>query len=270
MRICGAAFDNAAMKIFRALLVILALLPAAAWAQPSATGVVLMHGKWGTPDKGVQPVELELKGAGFLVVSQEMPWSERRAYDAGFDEAMAQIDSEVAKLRAQGARKIVVGGQSFGANMALAYAARHPDVSGVMALAPGHSPDRFANNPRIVESLGKAKSLLAAGKGGTLANFSDANQGKTREVSAKPAVYLSYFDPAGPSVMPNNAAMLSPRIPLLVVVGTKDPIYSAGTSYIFDRAPKNPYSAYRTVDADHFGTSAAARRIVLDWVKGLP
>jgi pimeloyl-ACP methyl ester carboxylesterase len=270
LRVGDAAFDNAAMKIFRALLVALALLPAAAAAQPSATGVVLMHGKWGTPDKGIQPVELELRGAGFLVVSQEMPWSDRRAYDASFDEAMAQIDGEVAKLKAQGARKIVVGGQSFGANMALAYAARHPDVNGVMALAPGHSPERFANNPRMVESLGKAKSLLAAGKGGSFANFNDVNQGRTREVSAKPAVYLSYFDPAGPAVMPNNAAMLSPNMPLLVVVGTRDPIYSAGTSYIFDRAPRNPYSAFRNVEADHFGTPAAARRIVVEWVKGLP
>ena len=49
----------------------------------------------GTPDKGIQPVELDLRGAGFLVVVPEMPWSDRRAYDAGFDEAMAQIDAEV-------------------------------------------------------------------------------------------------------------------------------------------------------------------------------
>ena len=40
-------------------------------------------------------------------------------------------------------------------------------------------------------------------------------------------------------------------------------------SYIFDRAPRNPYSRFQNVDADHFGTSAAARRIVVDWVKGL-
>ena len=79
-----------------------------------------MHGKWGTPDKGIQPIELELRGAGFRVVSPEMPWSDRRAYDASFDDVMAQLDGEVAKLRAAGARKIVIGGQSFGANIALA------------------------------------------------------------------------------------------------------------------------------------------------------
>lgn len=258
------------MKIWRALLVALFLLPVAAWAQPSATGVVLMHGKWGTPDKGIQPVELDLRGAGFLVVVPEMPWSDRRAYDAGFDEAMAQIDAEVAKLRARGARKIVIGGQSFGANMALAYAARHPEVAGVIAMAPGHTPERFARNPEIAKSLDKAQSLLASGKGGTFSNFNDINQGKTREVSAKPAVYISYFDPAGPAVMPANAAKLSPQTALLVVVGTKDNMYAAGTGYIFDRAPRNPYSAYKTVEADHFGTPSVARRLVLDWVKGLP
>jgi hypothetical protein len=59
--------------------------------------------------------------------------------------------------------------------------------------------------------------------------------------------------------MPRNAAMISSSTTLLVVVGTKDPIYSAGPGYIFDRAPSNPYSAYRTVEADHFGTPAAAR-----------
>jgi pimeloyl-ACP methyl ester carboxylesterase len=257
------------LKIFRALLVAFALLPAAALAQPSATGVILMHGKWGTPDKGIQPVELELRGAGFPVVSREMPWSDRRAYDASFDEVMAQLEAEVAKLRAAGARKIVVGGHSFGANIALAYAARRPDINGVMALAPGHSPDRFANNPRMVQSLTKARSLAAAGKT-AYSNFDDVNQGRTREVSARPAVYLSYFDPAGPAVMPRNAAMISPNTALLVVVGTKDPVFSAGPGYIFDRAPKNPYSRYQTVEADHFGTPAAARRIVVDWVKGLP
>src|SRR6266851_5733786 len=208
------------MKIWRALLVALMLLPAAAWAQPATTGLILMHGKWGTPDKGIQPVELELRGAGFVVVSREMPWSERRAYDASVDDVMVQLDGEVAKLRAAGARKIVIGGHSLGANIALGYAARHPDVAGVLALAPGHTPERFARNPEIAKSLDKARSLLAAGKGGSFANFADINQGKTREVSAKPAVYISYFDSSGPAVMPRNAAMLSPNTALLWVVGT--------------------------------------------------
>jgi pimeloyl-ACP methyl ester carboxylesterase len=254
----------------RALVLALPLLPVAASAEaPAAVGIVLLHGKWGTPRGPLQPVELALKGAGFLVAAQEMPWSDRRAYDKGWDEAMAEIDGEVAALRAAGAQKIVVGGQSFGANVALGYAARHPEVAGVMALAPGHTPERFVRLPAIVESLEKARANLAAGKGEQYANFADTNQGRTRQVSAKPAVYLSYFDSEGPAVMPRNTAMLSPTTALLWVVGTKDPLYPAGPGYAFDRAPHNPQSRFITVDADHFGTPAAARRIVVDWVKEL-
>ncbi len=88
----------------------------------------------------------------------------------------------------------------------------------------------------MAESLTKARSLLAAGKGGTYANFNDINQGRTPEVSTRPAVYVSYFDPAGPAVMPRNAAMISRSTALLVVVGTKDPEFAAGSGHIFGRA----------------------------------
>lgn len=247
----------------------LALLPAAGRAQGLQVGVIVMHGKWGNPDKNIGPVVTELQGAGCRVVAREMAWSDRRAYDAGFDAVMAELEADVAKLRAAGASKIVVGGQSFGANIALGYGARHPDVSGVMALAPGHTPERFADNRRMAESLARARNLVAAGKGNQMANFADLNQGRSREVSATPAVYLSYFDPNGSAVMPVNAAKLSPGTALLWVVGSHDNMARAGRGYAFDLAPANPKSRYETVDADHFGTPAAARRIALDWVKSL-
>jgi pimeloyl-ACP methyl ester carboxylesterase len=244
-------------------------ISSAALAAGSDIGVVLMHGKWGTPEKGIAPVEQELRGAGIAVTSKEMPWSDRRAYDATWDEAMAQIDGEVAALRAAGARRIVVGGQSMGANVALGYGARRPDIAGVMALAPGHLPERAAHQRDIAESLEKARRLMGGSSANQYANFSDFNQGRSREVSAKPAVYLSYFDPQGPAVMPVNAAALSPRVALLWVVGTKDPLYGEGRSYAFDRAPANPHSRFATVDADHFETPLAARRIALEWLNGL-
>jgi pimeloyl-ACP methyl ester carboxylesterase len=254
----------------RAFLPALLLFACAASAQAQQVGVILMHGKWGTPQGPIQATELALKGAGFSVVSKEMPWSDRRAYDAGVDEVMSGLEGEVAKLRAAGARKILVGGQSLGANMALAYAARHPDLDGLIMLSPGHTPERFAGAHGMADSLAKARQLISAGKGRSYANFQDTNQGRTREVSAYPSVYLSYFDPEGPAVMPINAAKLSPHTALLLVVGTKDRILADGTGYIFDRAPRNAYSAFRAIDADHFNAPAESRRIVVDWVKGLP
>ena len=248
---------------------LLIAVPAAVSAANSDIGVVLMHGKWGTPDRFISTVELELKGAGLSVISKEMPWSELRAYDASWDDAMTQIDSEVAALKAAGARRIVVGGLSMGANAALGYGALHPEVAGVIVLAAGHTPERAARRPEIAASLEKARGALGTARADQYANFSDFNQGRTREVSAKPAVYLSYFDPNGPAVMPRNAAKLSPDTALLWVVGTKDPLFREGSGYAFDRAPHNPRSRFVTVEADHTGTPAAARRIVLDWVRSL-
>src|SRR5476649_1397969 len=156
---------------------ILACAPAGVSAAAPDIGIVLMHGKWGGPDRFINSVELELRGAGFRVVSKEMPWSDRRAYDAGWDDAMAQIDGEVAALKAEGVRRIVVGGLSMGANAALGYGARHPEVSGVIALAPGHAPERSAKRPEMAASLAKARSEIAAGRDGQYANYSDINQG---------------------------------------------------------------------------------------------
>lgn len=257
------------MNLLRALALVL-LLSAVAPAHAQQVGIILMHGKWGTPDKGIAPVELELKGAGYRVVSREMAWSDKRAYDMGFDQVMAELENEFARLRSAGADRIVIGGQSFGANIAIAYGARHADVNGVVALSPGHTPERFGPGTGIPESVARARALVAAGRGSEYANFNDINQGRRREVSARPADYLSFFDPNGPAVMPVNVARLSPGTALLWVVGTGDPLHAEGTHYAFDRAPANPHNAYRTVDAGHFDAPEAARRIVLDWVRSLP
>src|SRR5262249_3824672 len=111
--------------------------------------------------------------------------------------------------------------------------------------------------------------MLSSGRGNSYANFEDINQGRTREVSAKPAVFLSYFSPEGGAVMPINAAKLSPHTALLWVVGTRDPAYSEGTGYAFDRAPKNPQNVYKVVESDHFSAPSVSRQIVVDWLKSL-
>ena len=82
-----------------------------------------MHGKWGGPSDGsVTPIVQELKRQGFLVETPEMPWSRSRAYDKDATGAMAELDAVVAKLKERGAQRIVVGGQSMGANFSIAYA----------------------------------------------------------------------------------------------------------------------------------------------------
>ncbi len=256
------------MNLLR-LLAVAAASMIAATAHAQQTGVVLLHGKWGTPRGPTQPLETAMRAAGFHVIARDMPWSDTRAYDRDVDGAMAEIDAQMAELRAAGATRLVVAGQSLGGNMALVYAARHPELAGVIVVSPGHTPERFIHNPKIAEDLERARAMLSSGRGASYGNYEDVNQGRTRQVSATPAVFISYFDPEGPAVMPYNAAKLSPHTALLWVVGRHDQMASEGTGYAFDRAPRNSLSAYHVVDADHFGAPSASREIVVDWLKSL-
>ncbi|MFA6019347.1 MAG: alpha/beta fold hydrolase [Rhodospirillales bacterium] len=181
------------------------LVPPAAFAA-GPVGVILMHGKWGSPDYNIVQLADKLNAAGFLVERPLMPWSRKRDYDADYTQAMEEIDAVAERLRKRGATQIAVGGHSFGANVALGYAATRPDVAAILALAPGHVPELFAS--RLTESIAKARNLVEQGRGEETANFDDINQGKTKIITPKARVYLSYFDPDGPAVMPRNAAAI--------------------------------------------------------------
>jgi dienelactone hydrolase len=241
---------------------------AAAGAAAGDIGVVLMHGKWGTPDRHIGDVAGALARSGYRVENVEMPWSRTRLYDKSYDAALVEVDEAVARLRARGARRVVVGGHSLGANAALAYGASRDGVAGVMALAPGHTPERFA--ARLGDSLAKAKAMVAEGRGDSTAGFEDINQGERRTVSVRARIYLSYFDPDGPAVMPRNTANLKPAAALLWVVGTRDPLFARGAAYAFADAPANPVSRYVVVPADHLSTPAASIDAVLAWLAALP
>ncbi len=60
-------------------------------------GVLLMHGKGGTskPKSPVGKLYTQLRGAGFIVLAPDMPWSKSRFLDKGYGEAMLEIDDYV-------------------------------------------------------------------------------------------------------------------------------------------------------------------------------
>jgi pimeloyl-ACP methyl ester carboxylesterase len=236
-------------------------------------GVVMMHGKGGAPGGLTGPLEAALSSGGAAVVAPRMPWHGSRGRPEGYTEshqqALGKIDRAVAELKSRGASRIVVAGQSFGANMALAYAAkRGKGLAGVIVMAPGHTPELPGFMRLVQPGVAKARELVAAGRGDTVVSLPDINQGATFQVPAKAAAYLSFFDPDGPAVMPRNAAAM-PSLPLLWVIGRSDPLFSRGESYAYARAPKHAKSRYVIVDADHRNTPTAARQAVIDWLKAL-
>jgi pimeloyl-ACP methyl ester carboxylesterase len=231
-------------------------------------GVVVLHGKQGTPgDRTIAPLIRGLMNAGYAVQVPQMCWSRNRIYDAPFPGCLRDIDTAIAALRAGGARRIVVAGQSLGGLAALVYSAKHPDLTGVIALAPAGAPSRLARNPRVAQSIAKARQMLASGQGGQRTDFDDVNVGANFTVYTTPAIFLSFMDPSGPADF--VASLPQIRVPVIWVAGTQDPTQDQAQA-LFGRLPANSLSRFIQVTSTHLDTPQAAANSVLDWLKTLP
>src|SRR5688572_9160469 len=195
------------MRTVRPLAIAIALIslsPPTSSSAQDKLGVVLMHGKQSAPDQH-GPLADALVAAGFLVERPEMCWSARRIYDRAYLDCLLEIDAAVDRLKSRGATAVVIAGHSLGANAALAYGARNP-VKGVIALAPGHTPELRAAQPRIAASLDRARQLVTEQRGDEPSIFADFNGDLAINVKATGKIYLSFFAADSPAVMPNNAA----------------------------------------------------------------
>jgi esterase/lipase len=157
------------------LALVFALFIYPVFAAPSEVGVVLMHGKWGSP-QSMSSLARELESKGYLVSNAEMAWSGRRLYDVDYPTALKEIEQEVQQLRAKGAKRVVVAGQSMGSNAAVAYASSGFDLDGLVVLSPGHFPEGGMGK-RLRSSYERAQSMVAANRGADSDSFEDINQG---------------------------------------------------------------------------------------------
>ena len=239
-------------------------------------GIILMHGKQGSAHDsrtGLPSIAATLQSEGYKVLLPSMPWSSGgwESIHVTVDQVFDQIDGYAAQLRSQGATRIVIGGHSLGANIALSYAVERGNVAGVVMMAPGHNP---AGNYRSTDSVRKAVDhaveLVQAGKGGSSFSGPDNNQGNAITISTTAQIYLSWLGPRGKASMHAEAPKLPASIPLFMVVGEKDPSFKYAKSAWYDPAAKNPYSKYLEVGADHGTTPFAASKQIISWIDGLP
>lgn len=246
------------------LLALVLLVASGLAAAADRVGVILLHGKRGTPDH-MEPLADALRREGFLVVAPEMPWSASRAYDRPLEQSHAEIDKAVELLRLQGARRIVVGGHSMGANMAMGYVAQRPGVDALMTLGPGQTVESDSFRDALGASVAQARRLVLAGKGDEPAEFTDLHLGKTSRIRAGAGIYLSYFDPDGLANMPKTAPRIA--VPWLWTVGSQDRnMLDRGAGYAFVKAAAHPRNRYAVVEADHMGTPTASVAVVLRWL----
>ena len=147
-------------RLFKQLILAAALLciglPAAA-----QTGIVIMHGKGGSPNRHVRDLASGLESKNYLVANLEMPWSDRRDYDADVAKTEQEVTAALEALRSKGAKKVFVAGHSQGGVFALYYASKHP-LDGVIAIAPGGS----VASRIYLEKVGAvtARIIVATGK----------------------------------------------------------------------------------------------------------
>lgn len=232
---------------------------------PNDMALVLMHGKWGRPPA---PLAAQFTQAGFQVLSPEMGWSGAQAYRVTYADSLAAVHRDIEKLRASGVKKVVVGGQSFGANGALAYASLYDNIDGLMLFAPGHNPDIDRNrNPAKVQL---AKSMVEKGQGDQPVVFTDYNDGsRVRDFEVPAASYLSYFDPKGLAAMPVSAQRIRKPVPVIVFMGRSDFVTTQGPGYFFHRLPGHPGSRYVVSLAGHREVPAASYDEALKWLEAV-
>ena len=234
-------------------------------------GIVLMHGKNGTPHGYIATLAGSLRRAGLQVKTPEMPWSRNRIYAKSYEDSMLEIDEAVNRLKSKGAKRIVVAGHSIGANAALGYAARREGLSGVIVIAAGHFPGINGFQKKTGYSWKKAKRMVDSGKGEERGSFTDISQGGSFTRHTTASIYLSWFHPMGPANFPQNALNLKKGTPLLWITGTKDHwAMVRGSMYAFDLAPENPQNKYVLIEADHFTTPTKSINVVSEWLRSLP
>lgn len=265
------------MKPCRRLTSLILLLCAGLLLAPPTTrgeekiGLVLMHGKLSDPNAPFRWISPHLEREGILVETPEMPWSKHREFDRSYDEATAEIDAAVKKLRTQGATKIVIGGHSLGAAAALIYVARRP-ADAVLLLALGHSPQTSVLQERFAESVARARQRMAAGKGDEKDKFDDFDSSKkppAYAVRTTARIYLSYFDPEGPANTMKSAVAVPSGVPVLWVTGTREnPGLKSYGEKLYAAIPSQA-KKYLEVDAGHIDTPSAAKEAVADWLKAL-
>ncbi|WP_158924157.1 carboxylesterase [Acidisphaera sp. S103] len=237
------------------------------WAG-SDIGVVVLHGTQGLPGSIVTSrFEMALKNAGYAVQAPEMCWSRNRIYDAPFPDCLHDIDAAAGKLRAMGARRIVIAGQSEGGNAALTYASTHPDIAGVIALAPAGNPQGLVRNQSVQESVTQARQMVSNGHGNDRARFTATNNGNHFTVYTTAAIFLSFTDPEGPAVFPRSLPKIT--VPVLWVAGDDDRSQGNADAW-FATLPANNLNHMAHVSAVHLGTPDAGIEPALAWLRTLP
>ncbi len=248
------------------LLAAFAAMPAVASAQAEPIGIVIMHGKGGSPQRLVIDLARGLEGKGYLVANLEMPWSGKRNYDVTTARGEEEVEAALAGLRAKGAKKVFICGHSQGGVFALNLAGKL-NADGVITIAPGGNVGGRFFIEQIGASLARARQLVAEGKGNERAQLEDYESNKYT-IAAIPAAYVTWFDPDGAMSQERAVRAVNPRVPILWVAPTRDyPGLIKTSRPMYHLLPKHPLTRLYEPDADHRGAPTASLDEITRWTQ---
>ena len=231
-------------------------------------GIVIMHGKGGSPAKFVDVLARGLEQKGLLVANIEMPWSKRRDYDVSPAQAVEEIRAALDGLKARGAQKLFVAGHSQGGVFAVHFGGVGA-VDGIVAIAPGGSVDAKVFVDNLGPSLAEARQLIAEGKGKEKVRLMDYEGSRgTSFVMTTPENYVGWFDPAG--VMSLTRTVRELKVPILWAVAARDyPGLRKSNPDLFKSFPAHPLNKYFEPDSDHLNAPAASVDAVAAWTEAV-
>jgi len=231
--------------------------------------IIYMHGKNSRPV--IPPAERlfeELSDAGYTVYSAEMPWS-RNKYKGSLKTANEIIEQLIKKINAKG-KRVILAGHSMGASYAIIYSAQFGNkLAGVIPIAFAHVPQmnmRFQNETS--ESVERASTMVATGKGMEFDDFNDLNMGKSYEINATAEYYKSFYDPntlPDASVVINNVS-----IPTLWISGARDRLTEIYThDEIYSSLPDNSNNSHVTIKGNHVAVLKFSSEKIIEWLESL-
>lgn len=254
--------------IYATLFTILLLAAGTAAAQSTADiGIVIMHGKGGSPTtRHMIPFVDGLKSKGLLVANLEMPWSGQREYDKDVATAEQEVTAALDSLRSQGAKKVFVAGHSQGGVFALYYAGKHA-LDGLVIIAPGGNVASSVFREKLGGSVELARKMVADGKGNERTAFQDYEGAKGMlTVHTTAATYLTWFDPDGAMNQVKSSKSLPPGLPVLYVGPTGDyPGLQRIKQSMYSALPANPLTRLYEPDANHLGAPRASIDEIAHW-----
>lgn len=237
-----------------------------ATAESPKIGIVIMHGKGGSPTRFVADLARGLEDKGYLVANLEMPWSGRRDYDVSAQRAEEEVRAALAELRGKGAQKVFIAGHSQGGVFAV-HAAGTIAADGIVAISPGGDVSNRLFRDQLGGSVERARQLVAEGKGNEKTKLEDYEGSKGKySIVTTPTNYLSWFEPDSAMNVQRAARAANPQIPILWIVAKNDyPALRRINIPLFDTLPRNPLTKFYEANSDHLRAPSASIDEIVRW-----